>query len=118
MLLSMFVSSRLSSLVVFNGVRGGRRVALRDQREEQRRDFERGANEEPIVVTVRMQGMLLLAVWAILIFGFTSFSATFVTCVSIGAGVCVSHSVMKAPLTREQQFSRRRGLADESVVIG
>ena len=60
---------------------------------------KRAANEEPIVVTVRMQGMLLLAVSAILIFGFTSFSATFVTCVSIGAGVCVSHSVMKAPLT-------------------
>lgn len=28
-------------MVVFNGVRGGRRVALRDQREEQRRDFEK-----------------------------------------------------------------------------
>jgi hypothetical protein len=61
--------------------------------------MKRAANEEPIVVTVRTQGMILLLLSAILIFGFTSFSATFMTCVSVGAGVCISHSVMKAPLT-------------------
>ena len=62
-------------------------------------NIKRAANEEPIVVTVRMQGMILLLLSGILIFGFTSFSATFVACVSVGAGVCASHSVMKAPLT-------------------
>jgi len=51
---------------------------------------------EAIVITVRMQGVVLIVLSAILIFGFTSFSATFLTCVSVGAGVCVSHSVMKA----------------------
>ena len=60
-------------------------------------NIKRAANEEPIVVTVRMQGMILLLLSGILIFGFTSFSATFVACVSVGAGVCASHSVMKAP---------------------
>ena len=60
-------------------------------------NIKRAANEEPIVVTVRMQGMILLLLSGILIFGFTSFSGTFVACVSVGAGRVASHLVMKAP---------------------
>ena len=56
------------------------------------------------VLTVRLQGVVILIAAAIVICFFTSFSTTFITCVSVAAGICGSHSLMKA-LDEEQANS-------------
>ena len=60
-------------------------------------NIKRAANEEPIVVTVRMQGMILLLLSGILIFGFVVFGNLRGVRVGRRGRVAASHPVMKAP---------------------
>ena len=108
----------MSTLVVFNGVRGGRRVALRDQREEQRRDGEkrrerrtdRGDGENARDVITRSFGDFNIRVHVVLgDVRDVRFNRRGRVRVALGD---------ESAFDGEQQSRRRRGLADESVVIG
>ena len=105
-------------MVVFNGVRGGRRVALRDQREEQRRDFEkrcerrtdRGDGENARDVITGGVGDFNIRIHVVLgDVRDVRFHRRGRVRVALGD---------ESAFDGEQHFSRRRGLADESVVIG